>query len=64
VTDTACWNVCVRRCDIYAAASHRWADPRAGLLHGDEWTRARTGAAVRLGHDLDPRRELAALRRS
>jgi len=51
----------LRRRDVYAPDSRRWADPRARLLHGQAWRDARAGVAVSLGHDLDPHRELALL---
>ncbi len=51
----------LRRRDIYAPVSQRWADPRARLLDGPAWYAARDGVATSLGHDLDPRRELAVL---
>ena len=49
----------LRRRDVYAPASRRWADPRARLLAGAAWEAARSGVAVSLGRDLDPHRELA-----
>lgn len=51
----------LRRRDVYAPDSRRWADPRARLLDGQAWRDARAGVAVSLGHDLDPRRERALL---
>jgi len=51
----------LRRRDVYAATSRRWADPRARLLQGQAWEAARAGVATSLGHDLDPHRELAEL---
>lgn len=47
----------LRRRDVYATTSRRWADPRARLLQGQAWEAARTGIATSLGHDLDPHRE-------
>jgi len=51
----------LRRRDVYAPISRRWADPRARLLQGQAWEAARVGVATSLGHDLDPHRELAEL---
>ncbi len=51
----------LRRRDVYAPVSQRWADPRARLLDGKAWDAARSGVATSLGHDLDPNRELAVL---
>lgn len=51
----------LRRRDVYATVSRRWADPRARLLQGEVWEAARGQVATSLGHDLDPHRELAEL---
>lgn len=51
----------LRRRDIYAPLSRRWADPRSRLLDGAAWEAARDGVALSLGRDLDPHRELAVL---
>jgi len=51
----------LRRRDVYATFSRRWADPRARLLQGEAWEAARAGVATSLGHDLDPHRELGEL---
>jgi len=51
----------LRRRDVYAPVSQRWADPRARLLDGKDWEAARDEVAASLGHDLDPHRELAEL---
>jgi hypothetical protein len=51
----------LRRRDVYAPVSQRWADPRARLLDGTEWEAARSEVATSLGHDLDPHREIAEL---
>jgi TnpA family transposase len=51
----------LRRRDVYAPISQRWADPRAQLLDGKAWEGSRTEVATSLGHDLDPHRELAEL---
>jgi len=51
----------LRRRDVYAPASQRWADPRARLLDGKDWEAARGEVATSLGHDLDPHRELDEL---
>ncbi len=51
----------LRRRDVYAPISQRWADPRARLLDGKDWETTRDEVATSLGHDLDPHRELAEL---
>ena len=51
----------LRRRDVYAPVSQRWADPRAQLLTGAAWEATRDQVATSLGHDLHPERELAML---
>ena len=51
----------LRRRDVYAPVSRRWADPRAQLLSGPAWQAARVGVATSLGHDLDAAREITEL---
>ncbi len=41
--------VALRRRDVFASPSHRWADPRAKLLQGSAWDSIRTVVC----HDLD-----------
>ncbi len=51
----------LRRRDVYAPASSRWADPRTRLLTGPAWDAVRGQVCASLGHDPDPAVELAAL---
>jgi len=48
----------LRRRDVYAPASSRWADPRARLLAGHAWEGAREEVCRSLGHDASADREL------
>jgi len=48
----------LRRRDVYAPASSRWADPRARLLTGHAWEGAREEVCRSLGHDASADREL------
>jgi len=49
----------LRRRDVFAPASSRWADPRARLLTGPAWEGARDEVCRSLGHDASADRELA-----
>lgn len=51
----------LRRRDVFAPASSRWADPRARLLTGQAWEAARGEVCRSLGHDASGDRELAEL---
>jgi len=51
----------LRRRDVFAPASSRWADPRARLLTGQAWETARGEVCRSLGHDASGDRELAEL---
>jgi len=51
----------LRRRDVFAPASSRWADPRARLLAGQAWEAAREQICRSLGHDASADRELAEL---
>jgi len=48
----------LRRGDVFAPASSRWADPRARLLTGQAWETARGEVCRSLGHDASGDREL------
>jgi len=48
----------LRRRDVHAPASSRWADPRARLLAGHAWDGAREEVCRSLGHDASADREL------
>jgi len=48
----------LRRRDVFAPASSRWADPRARLLAGHAWEGAREEVCRSLGHDASADREL------
>jgi hypothetical protein len=54
----------LRRRDIFAVASTRWADPRASLLSGPAWEAARGPALNALGLPAEPGDLLAAHARS
>ena len=51
----------LRRRDVFAPASSRWADPRARLITGPAWEAARDEVCRSLGHDVPADRELAEL---
>jgi TnpA family transposase len=51
----------LRRRDVYAPGSSRWADPRARLLTGSAWDGVRDQVCASLGHQADPTAELDAL---
>ena len=51
----------LRRRDVFAPASSRWADPRAQLLTGHAGEGAREEVCRSLGHDASADRELAEL---
>lgn len=51
----------LRRRDVFATPSWRYADPRAGLLAGAEWEAARPIICRTLGLTADPQPILAAL---
>jgi len=51
----------LRRRDVFAPASSRWADPRARLVTGPAWEAARDEVCRSLGHDAAADRELAEL---
>jgi Domain of unknown function (DUF4158)/Tn3 transposase DDE domain len=44
----------LRRRDIYVQESDRWGDPRAKLLHGQEWISNRIQVCRSLGHSMNP----------
>jgi len=60
--DRSAWTFCVltafhrhlKRREIYAEASTRWRDPRAQLLAGDKWDRAKGAALTDLQLSEDP----------
>ncbi|MDQ6899618.1 MAG: Tn3 family transposase, partial [Candidatus Dormibacteraeota bacterium] len=51
----------LRRRDIFAATSERWADPRALLLSGEAWDRTRPDVLVSLRLPAQPDAHLAEL---
>jgi Tn3 transposase DDE domain len=51
----------LRRRDIFAATSERWADPRAQLLSGEAWDRTRPDVLVSLRLPAQPDAHLAEL---
>ncbi len=51
----------LRRRDVFAPASSRWADPRARLLSGPAWEAIREQVCTSLNHQPDPARELIEL---
>jgi TnpA family transposase len=51
----------LRRRDIYASPSHRWADPRAKLLQGPVWDSMRPAVCRDLGLPLGPEEQLSRL---
>ncbi len=51
----------LRRRDVFVSPSWRYADPRAGLLTGEEWETARPIICRSLGLSADPAPALAAL---
>jgi TnpA family transposase len=51
----------LRRRDVFVAPSWRYADPRAGLLDGDEWEATRPIICRTLGLSADPEPTLTAL---
>jgi len=51
----------LRRREVFAPTSERYADPRAELLRGAAWEAARDSVARALGRSLDPTVELARL---
>jgi TnpA family transposase len=51
----------LRRRDVFVSPSWRYADPRAGLLTGEEWETARPIICRSLGLSADPAPTLAAL---
>src|SRR4051812_45377181 len=51
----------LHRRDIFVTPSWRYADPRSGLLSGDEWQAARPIICRTLGYSADPEPVLAAL---
>jgi len=51
----------LRRRDVFAPNSSRWADPRARLLAGNAWEGARDEVCRSLGHNAFAERELAEL---
>lgn len=53
---------CLRSRDIFVSSSRRWADPRAKLLQGEAWSRARPQVARTLNLRLTPDDELSELR--
>lgn len=44
----------LRRRDVYVENSDRWGDPRAKLLHGQDWQANRIQVCRSLGHPLNP----------
>jgi TnpA family transposase len=53
---------CLRSRDLFVAASARWGDPRAKLLHGEAWAAARPQVARTLNRKITPDDELADLK--
>ena len=53
----------LRRRDVFVSPSHRWADPRAKLLHGPAWESMRPAVCHDLGLPLTPEDQLARLAR-
>ena len=51
----------LRRRDVYVEASDRWGDPRAKLLHGEEWEAKRLQVCRSLGHLPKPDEALEGL---
>ncbi|MGW0449786.1 Tn3 family transposase [Streptosporangium sandarakinum] len=51
----------LRRRDVFAEGSERWSDPRARLLAGQAWERARPQVLASLEHELEPAGHLAEL---
>ncbi len=51
----------MRRRDVYVENSGRWDDPRAKLLHGQEWLDNRINVCRSLGHPLNPKEAIDAL---
>ena len=51
----------LRRRDLFVSPSWRYADPRVGLLSGNEWEAARPVICRSLGYSPDPKPVLAAL---
>jgi TnpA family transposase len=51
----------LRRRDVFALRSERWADPRAQLLSGEAWEQARAEVLAGLGLPGDPDAHLAEL---
>lgn len=51
----------LRRRDVYVAASERWGDPRAKLLHGAAWHAIRPQICRTLGRQTDADAELGRL---
>jgi TnpA family transposase len=51
----------LRRREVFVPGSRRWGDPRAQLLQGDAWERARATVCQSLGRSLTPQSELAEL---
>ena len=51
----------LRRRDVFAPASSRWAHPRARLLTGPAWEGARDEVCRSLGHDASADRELTEI---
>jgi hypothetical protein len=68
--DRSAWVFCVltafhrhlRRREIYAEASTRWRDPRAQLLAGEVWDRARDNERADRGPELADRLPAAPVR--
>lgn len=44
----------LRRRDVYVENSDRWGDPRAKLLHGQDWQANRIQVCRSIGHPLNP----------
>jgi hypothetical protein len=51
----------LRRRDVFVERSDRWGDPRARLLDGEAWTRARPDVIAALGLTEEPGEHLTAL---
>ncbi|WP_436771318.1 Tn3 family transposase [Yinghuangia sp. YIM S09857] len=49
------------RRDVFASPSHRWSDPRARLLDGDEWEAVREDVLAGLSLDMPVEEHLAEL---
>ena len=51
----------LRRRDVFVSSGENWADPRAKLLRGGNWTSARPQVCKTLGREVSPELELESL---